>query len=92
MHCPYCGKEMELGYIQCRDGVTWTPKKHFVVAVSLLGKDSVSLENGAANNSRTVYAYKCGDCKKVIVDYSTDSRADFSKEVRPCRYSIYSWR
>lgn len=70
MLCPYCGKEMELGYIQCRDGVTWTPKKQLVASLSVLGKGSVSLENGAADNSRTVYAFKCADCKKVIIDYS----------------------
>ena len=74
MKCPYCNKEMELGYILCRDGVTWTPKKQLVAALSVLGKDSVSLENGAADNSRTVYAYKCGACKKVVIDYSTDNK------------------
>ncbi len=68
MKCPYCEKEMEKGYIQCRDGVHWTPKKVFVAALSEFGKDSVSLENGVGNN-RAVYAYKCGDCKKVIIDY-----------------------
>lgn len=73
MKCPYCGNEMELGYIQCRDGVTWTPKQQLVAALSFLGKGSVSLANGAADNSRTVYAYNCKDCKKVIIDYSADS-------------------
>ncbi len=70
MKCPYCNKEMELGYIQCRDGVTWTPKMRVIAALSILGKGSVSLENGAAEDSRAVYAYKCGDCKKVIIDCS----------------------
>ena len=69
MKCPYCGKEMELGYIQCRDGVHWTSKKVMVAALSQLGKDSISLENGTGNKS-TVFAYKCGDCKKVIIDYT----------------------
>jgi len=69
MKCPYCNNEMELGYIQCRDGVTWTPKKQLVAALSILGKGSVSLENGAAENSRTVYAYHCKECKKVVIDY-----------------------
>ncbi len=72
MKCPYCNREMELGYIQCRDGVTWTPKKQPVAALSFLGKDNISLENGAADNSRTVYAYKCGECKKVVIDYSSE--------------------
>lgn len=34
MECPYCGKEMTLGYIQCRDGVTWTLKKQLISALS----------------------------------------------------------
>lgn len=71
MKCPFCGKEMELGFIQCRDGMHWTPKKQLVAALSAFGKDSVSLENGAGSD-RTVYAYKCGDCKKVILDYSAE--------------------
>ena len=69
MKCPYCGKEMELGYIQCRDGVHWTSKKVFAAAFSSLGKDSLSLENGAGKNNTVIYAYKCGDCKKVIIEY-----------------------
>ena len=72
MKCPYCNKEMESGYIQCRDGVTWTPKKQLIASLSFLGNDSVSLANGATDNSRTVYAYKCDECKKVIIDYSAD--------------------
>lgn len=72
MKCPYCEKEMVLGYIQCRDGVHWTMKKQLVAALSFLGKGSTSLANGAADNANTVYAYKCSSCKKVIIDYSTN--------------------
>ena len=70
MNCPYCQKEMLLGYIQCRDGVTWTPRRQPIAALSLLGKDSVRLSNGAANHSRAVYAYRCDACQKVIIDCS----------------------
>ena len=73
MKCPYCNEEMELGYIQCRDGVTWTPKRQLVAALSGLGRGSVSLANGAAENSRIIYAYKCGECKKVVIDYSQNA-------------------
>lgn len=73
MKCPYCDKEMTLGYIQCRDGVCWTLKKQLVAALSSFGKEGTSLANGAADNSNTVYAYKCGDCKKVIIDYSNSA-------------------
>jgi hypothetical protein len=70
MKCPYCGNEMELGYIQCRDGVRWTEKRAVVAAFSALAKGSLPLGNGAADNSDTVYAHKCADCKKVIIDYA----------------------
>jgi len=69
MKCPYCNNEMELGYIQCRDGVTWTPKKQLIAALSILGKGSLSLTNGAADNSRMVYAHRCKNCQKIIIDY-----------------------
>ena len=49
-----------------------TPKKQLVAALSSWGKGSVSLANGAAGNSRIIYVYKCGDCKKVVIDYSAD--------------------
>ena len=68
MNCPYCQKEMALGYIQCRDGLVWTPRRQPVAALSILGRDSVPLSNGAADNSRTVYAYRCAACRKVIID------------------------
>ena len=70
MKCPYCEKEMELGYIQCRDGVYWTSKKVFAAALSAFGKDCTSLENGAGRNNTAVYAYKCSSCKKVMIDYT----------------------
>ena len=69
MNCPYCNNEMELGYIQCRDGITWTPKKQLIAALSVFGKDSMPLNN--SNSHNTVYAYKCATCRKVIIDYSS---------------------
>ena len=70
MNCPYCQKEMDLGYIQCRDGLHWTPRRQPVAALSFLGRGSVPLSNGAADNGRTVYAYRCSECQKVIIDCS----------------------
>lgn len=34
MRCPYCNEEMELGFIQSRDGVTWNTKKCKVAALA----------------------------------------------------------
>ena len=70
MKCPYYDKEMELGYIQNRDGVYWTPKKSLLPVFAPLRKNSISLDNGACDTSATIFAYRCDDCKKVIIDYS----------------------
>jgi hypothetical protein len=70
MNCPYCGKEMELGYIQSRDGVTWSDKEYMIKSLATLHNGSISLANGVGDKSTAVYAYRCGDCKKVIIDYS----------------------
>ena len=48
MKCPYCNKEMELGYIQSRDGLNWSPKKLLIPVFAPLKKGSVSLANDAA--------------------------------------------
>ncbi|MBQ4057380.1 MAG: hypothetical protein IJD40_00440 [Lachnospiraceae bacterium] len=76
MKCLYCEKEMELGYIQSPCGVVWTPKKHLIESFAVLDKNGISLANGAAINAGTVYAYKYSECKKVVIDFSTDSTMD----------------
>ena len=71
MICPYCNREMQKGYIQCRDGLHWTPKKQVVSALSGLGKGAVLIgnEEGLVPNT-TAIAYHCDECKKIIIDYS----------------------
>lgn len=74
MNCPYCQKKMILGYIQCRDGLHWTPRRQPVAALSCFGRGSVPLSNGAADSARTVYAYRCVDCQKIIIDCSEQTQ------------------
>ena len=50
--------------------MVWTPKARFVSALNLYRKGIIDLTNGATEYSGTVYAYKCDDCKKVLIDYS----------------------
>lgn len=71
MKCQHCGEEMTLGFVQCRDGLHWTPKIQLIAALSSLGRGSVSLKNGA-DDSRTVYAYRCSQCKLVVIPYGRD--------------------
>ncbi|WP_442873781.1 PF20097 family protein [Dysosmobacter sp.] len=65
MKCPYCNKEMESGYIQCRDGINWTPKKQLVAALSFLGKDRVSLANGENGDWSAAITFMCTACRKT---------------------------
>lgn len=66
MKCPYCGQEMESGYIQCRDGVVWTPKKSVIPALSFLQKRAMPF------SSRAIIAYRCIKCKKIICNYEEE--------------------
>ena len=71
MKCPYCNEDMILGYIESRDGIFCEPKSHFVKALNRINKDAISLANRDDRlSSDSVYAYRCDNCKKVIIDYS----------------------
>ena len=73
MICPYCNKEMEQGFVQCRDGLHWTPKKQKIAALSGMGKGAVLIgsEEGLVPNTSAV-AYHCEECKIVIIPYGKD--------------------
>lgn len=70
MKCPYCNEEMKKGYIQCRDGVTWTPKKQLIASLSSLGNGSIKISNIEPDYSSAVYAFHCEGCKKIIIEYN----------------------
>lgn len=67
MICPYCGKEMEKGFIQSRDGVWWTKKKYIIPAITALEfvREAVDLNP----KEGCVDAYMCIECGKVIVEF-----------------------
>lgn len=70
--CPYCNTEMELGYIQCRDGVTWSKKKSPIAALSSLSSSSVVLASGGGPFSgASAEAYNCAKCKIIIINYNS---------------------
>lgn len=43
MKCPYCNSEMILGYIQCRDGVSWSEKMRLIAAIPPLSNSPFSV-------------------------------------------------
>lgn len=65
MKCPYCGEEMIPGFIQCRDGIFWAPRKSLVSALSGFQKGALRLSENSS-----VVAYRCDRCKKILLDYS----------------------
>ena len=66
MKCPYCGEEMQKGYIQCRDGVYWSSKKRPVAAIPPLNKEAVHLHGYEDDIPE---AWNCPACRKVILEY-----------------------
>ena len=69
MVCPYCGQEMELGYIQCRDSVIWSTKKRAIAALPPLRSSYIVLGSGGGPFSgASVRAYHCDKCKKIEID------------------------
>ncbi len=61
MQCPYCGNEMEKGYLQSRDGIGWGKKELLVKAFSELFSEKPL---GTA-----VETYNCRRCKKLVIEY-----------------------
>lgn len=76
MKCPYCGKEMLRGFIQSRDGVTWEPKKRLLPIFAYLSKDAVHLGNDSEQDfsDNFAIAYRCADCKKIIIGYGEEDQ------------------
>lgn len=67
MKCPYCGEEMEQGFLQGRNRIAWVKKKHLISTLPKEGE--VLLENNTFKDF-TLTAFICKSCKKIIVDYS----------------------
>ena len=55
MKCPYCGEEMQLGCIQCRDGVYWSEKERVIAALNIGGGKSIKL------NEKSIGGMKVGE-------------------------------
>lgn len=66
MICPFCGKEMKKGYIQSREGVFWTEKKHMFGAIAVFGFDRDAIDLNPKEGY--VNAFMCEKCRKVIID------------------------
>lgn len=74
MLCPFCGEEMEKGYLQSGSIMVWVKKKHHF---SLLPKDGeVQLDRGYLS-SPALPSWICRKCRKVISEYKEKNNFDF---------------
>ena len=72
MKCPYCGEEMQLGCIQCRDGVYWSEKERVIAALNIGGGKSIKLNEksiGGPFGGASAEAWLCEKCKKIVIGY-----------------------
>ena len=73
MQCPYCRKEMEEGLIQSPQEIAWLKgKKRPLLGRAKLHDGSVVLSGLSVTKGSAVAAYLCGECKKVLIDYSEE--------------------
>ena len=68
MKCPYCGKEMNLGYIdQDRFPLKWVPEEYSTSVInSLPFVKGIKLTSLLTNS--TVRTYYCKSCRKLVID------------------------
>lgn len=68
--CPWCGKEMERGYLLSGQWIYWQRKRP--AALSLRGHAAdalvINTEGGTMAGYRT--AWRCGACEKMVLDVS----------------------
>ena len=65
MNCPYCGKEMELGYLMAKPPVLWSPDKDKLLLIS--DKDSEELVGGFFGERKA--AFVCKTCRAFLMKY-----------------------
>lgn len=70
MKCPICANEMENGFIQAANMITWVKKKHHL---SVLPKEGEVKLGQDIINGVCISADICKKCNKVIVDYSNSN-------------------
>ena len=68
MNCPYCNREMEKGFIEQTNlmiPLEWYPAKRDG-GIFVSNKRNVKLTSSLRGGTLT--AYRCNDCKKMIID------------------------
>lgn len=76
MQCPYCKKDMIKGHIQTRgEVIKWLPENknsQFLATRWEVRKNEVKLGKYSYFTGGDVEAYRCEECKKIIINYSLE--------------------
>lgn len=66
MKCPYCGAEMEQGYVQSARGIFWSTKRRKLFILPTY--EDVEIAPMSWTASANENSYLCRKCNKVIID------------------------
>jgi len=79
--CPYCGAEMEKGYLICgRGAIQWTKVKPGAVLGNLFAEAVTISDEGFLNSYKT--SHMCTACRKIVVDVP-EEKEEWSAPVEP---------
>ena len=70
INCPFCGNEMEFGYVQSGDPITWRKTPAAFGGFAWLTGEVLTLDNSAYSGS-LIEANRCKNCKIVMFSYQT---------------------
>ncbi|OHW61672.1 hypothetical protein EUAN_19920 [Andreesenia angusta] len=71
--CPYCGKEMHLGFIhQDRRALKWIPEEKDKGPFLQMFSKGIKLTDSLTTSS--VEAFYCKDCEKIVIDLEGNTR------------------
>lgn len=68
--CPYCGNELQEGFVQSDRLVFFTPKLHKIFVAPNLSKENEIVLTSSNWFYPNCTAFLCNNCKKVIIDYT----------------------
>ena len=73
MRCPWCGREMELGYLYSRDSIRWVDQEPGVILGTLgAGKNLYVSDEGLTTEYKR--CWYCSACRRLVVQLSDKAR------------------
>ena len=73
MTCPWCGQEMELGYLFSTDSIRWVDRKPMAVFGALAaGRELYVSNEGVVTEYKS--CWYCSSCGRLVVELSAGTR------------------